>query len=102
MIKSQKKCPKCAKWTDGTQTHCSFCDATIDPILLAKEQRRLRDAEALRRRLAEENKFERFLRKLEESEKPFHKFSFSILSVIFNIYMAILSFFIWLIALASG
>ncbi len=101
-MKSQKKCHQCGKWTDGTYTHCSFCDATIDPILLASEQRRKRDIEAQRKRLAEENKFERFLRKLEESEKPFHRISFNILRVVFNIYMGILSFFIWLIALISG
>jgi uncharacterized membrane protein len=99
---NQKKCPKCGKWTDGDRTHCVFCDALIDPVLVAKERKRVRDEEARERRLLEETKFEKYLRNLQESDKPIHKIGFKILNTVFTIYMAILSFFIWLIALISG
>lgn len=82
--------------------HCSFCGATIDPLLLAREQRRKRDEDARRKRIESETRFERFLRNFEESDRPYHRFFFKLLSTVFNIYMAILSFFIWLIALISG
>lgn len=99
---NQKKCPKCGKWTDGDLTHCVFCDAVIDPHLIAKEQKKKRDEAAKARRLAEESRFEKYLRKLEESDNPFHIIAFKVLRTIFTIYMAILSFFIWLIAFLSG
>jgi hypothetical protein len=99
---NQKKCPKCSKWTDGDLTHCVFCDAVIDPLLIAKEQKKQRDAAALAKRIQEESRFEKYLRSLEESENPFHIVAFKVLRVVFTIYMAILSFFIWLIALISG
>lgn len=101
-MRNEKKCHQCGKWTDGSQTHCEFCGALIDPFIIAREKKQKRDEAAKQKQLAEEGRFEKFLRELEESDKPFHRFSFSILNTLFNIYMAILSFFIWLIAIASG
>lgn len=99
---NEKKCPSCGKWTDGNKTHCAFCGAPIDADLIAREQKKVRDAEEEKKRLAEENRFERYLRKLQASQKPHHKILFGILNAVFTVYMAVLSFFIWLIALISG
>ncbi len=99
---SQKKCKECGYWNVGTNTHCASCNATIDARLLALEQRQRRDQANREKQLANENRFEKYLRKMEESEKPLNKVLFKVLSVVFNIYLAILSFFIWLIALISG
>jgi len=99
---NEKKCPACGKWTDGSKKHCVFCGAPIDAILIAQERKKIKDAEDSKKRLEEENRFERYLRKLEESDKPRHKIMFGILNAVFTVYMGILSFFIWLIALISG
>ncbi len=99
---NEKKCPACGKWTDGSKSRCAFCDSLIDPTLIAAENRKKRDEETRKKELAEENRFERYLRKLQYSDKWYHKLFFGILNVFFNIYMAILSFFIWLITIVSG
>ncbi|HKK39818.1 MAG TPA: hypothetical protein VJ949_10400 [Cryomorphaceae bacterium] len=99
---NQRKCHECGKWTDSAEKYCVFCDATLDPVLRAKEEKAERDRIAREKKLLTESKFEKFLRNLQESEKPFHKLSFRILNIAFTIYMGVLSFFIWLIALISG
>ncbi|MGB6037233.1 MAG: hypothetical protein WBG42_13250 [Cryomorphaceae bacterium] len=99
---NQRKCHDCGKWTDGNDTHCVFCDATLDPLLRAKEEKAERARIAREKKLLTESKFEKYLRSLQESEKPSHQLFFRILNVAFTIYMGTLSFFIWLIALISG
>ncbi len=98
----EKKCQTCGKWTDGNNTHCQHCGALIDHKIIAEEKRQVRAEEKKTKSLENESKFAKYLRKLEESENPVHRFFFVILNAVFNIYMAILSFFIWLIAIASG
>lgn len=82
--------------------YCVFCDSTLDPVLRAKEERAENERISREKKLLTENRFEKYLRKLQESEKPIHQISFRILNIIFTIYMGTLSFFIWLIALISG
>ena len=99
---NQRKCHDCSKWTDSSEKYCVFCDATLDPVLRSKEEKAERDRIEREKKLLTESKFEKFLRKLQESEKPVHKVSFRFLNIAFTIYMGVLSFFIWLIALISG
>lgn len=101
-MRNQKKCPACGKWTDGSKQRCVFCNSLIDPQLIAERNSQQRAAKRREERIASEGRFERYLRKLKESEKPGYQLLFKILNTLFNIYMAILSFFIWLIALISG
>jgi len=101
-MKNQKKCPSCGKWTDGSKDYCVFCDSLINPVLIQKAEQERKAQIRRSEQLANENKFEKYLRKLEESDKPGHVIAFKILSTAFSIYMGILSFFIWLIALISG
>lgn len=99
---NQRKCHDCGKWTDSSEKYCVFCDATLDPVLRAKEEKAEKARIARENKLLTESRFERYLRKLQESEKPLHKAAFRVLNIAFTIYMGILSFFIWLIALISG
>ncbi len=101
-MKNQKKCPSCGKWTDGSKDTCVFCDSLINPALIQQAEQRRKEETRRAEKLANESKFERYLRKLEESDKPGHVLAFKILNTAFSIYMGILSFFIWLIALISG
>jgi hypothetical protein len=101
-MSNQRKCHACGKWTDITEERCVFCDTIIDPVVRAKEEKRRRDEIRRKEQLEKESKIERYLRKLQESEIWYHQLSFKILNTAFTIYMGILSFFIWLIALISG
>ncbi len=99
---NEKKCAACGKWNQGNNKHCAFCGAPIDPVLIADQQRKKRDEAAKEKRLQNESRFARYLRELEESDAAHHKILYAILNAIFTVYLAILSFFIWLIALISG
>jgi hypothetical protein len=99
---NQKKCGSCGKWTKGDLERCVYCNSLIDPVLIEKERKAARLAKAREERLQNESRFEKYLRELQESEKPSHKFLFGFLNIAFTIYMGILSFFIWLIALISS
>lgn len=99
---NQRKCHDCGKWTDSTEKYCVFCDATLDPLLKSKEENVERERRKREQKILSETKFEKHLRRLQESEKPIHKVSFRVLNIAFTIYMGTLSFFIWLIALISG
>lgn len=99
---NQRKCHNCGKWIDLAQDYCQFCDATLDPTLRAKEEKAEKDRIAREEKLLTESWVEKKLRKLQESDKPIHQFLYQVLNVVFTIYMGILSFFIWLIALISG
>lgn len=101
-MKNQKKCPACGKWTDGSKQRCVFCNSLIDPHLIAEKESKQRAEKQKQERIASEGRFEKYLRKLQESEKPGYQLLFKVLNTLFNIYMAVLSFFIWLIALISG
>ena len=98
----QKKCHECANWTDGSLQRCAFCNAIIDPILIAEAEQIEKQRILRENAIKSESKLNRFLRKFQESDNPFNKVLFKIFQIVFNIYMAILSFFIWLIALISG
>jgi ribosomal protein S4 len=74
----------------------------LDPVLIAKARREKRKRDEWARKLATENRFERYLRELEGSPKQHHRALFAVLRVVFTVYMAILSFFIWLVAFLSG
>jgi len=97
---NEKKCPVCSEWTDGNKPYCTHCGALIDPQQIAARDKKERADEKIRYETP--SRFKEFLDRLSKSENPFAKFSFFILRGLFNIYMAILSFFLWLIALASG
>jgi len=101
-VANQRKCHECGKWTDSSETHCVFCDATLDPTLRAKEEKEERERIAREKKILNESRFERWLRGFQESDRWHHQLLFRILNVAFTIYMGILSFFIWLIALISG
>ncbi len=99
---NEKKCPACGKWTDGKADRCVYCHTAISHRLIVEEEKAAHAEKVREMREQDPSKFRRYLYKLSKSEKPVHQFLFRSLTVVFNVYMAILSFFIWLIALISG
>lgn len=99
---NERKCVVCGKWTDSTKTHCTHCNALTEPALIAEQKRILEVKERKARELANESKAAKIIRTLKTSKNPFYRAVFVFLNIIFSIYMAILSFIVWLIALISG
>lgn len=99
---NERKCPACGKWTNGHKTHCTHCGNLTDPVLIAKENRKERDEERKAYKLENEPKAIKKLKALKKSDKILHRIIFYIADTIFTIYMGILSFIVWLIALITG
>lgn len=99
---NERKCPNCGAWNSGDLKYCSNCNALIEPVAIAQkeqiEARQKRKEEALKNA----SKFELWLDSLKDSPKVFNRILYRVLHVLFTIQMAIMSFFIWLIALISG
>lgn len=99
---NQRKCAKCGTWNATNQLNCSKCDQLIDPKELASAEFETKKKELEVIRLSKETRLEKWFIKFKHSESPFHRIIYLIGSTILTIYMAFMSFFIWLIALISG
>lgn len=99
---NERKCHACGKWTDGNKTHCIHCNALTDPALIAKEKSTARQKEHREQELAKESKTVKKFKALKHSEKLFHRVVYAIFDVIFTIYMGILSFIVWFIAMLTA
>jgi len=99
---NERKCHACGKWTDGNKTHCIYCNALTDPVLIAKEKSITREKEHRAVELAKESKTVRKFKALKHSEKLLHRILYGIFEILFTIYMGILSFIVWLIAMLTA
>lgn len=101
-MRSERKCHACGKWTSGDKTHCEFCNALTDPGLIAIQKSRARERDFLKKEAARESATVKKIKALKASPKPIHRFLYFIFDTIFTIYMAILTFLVWLIALITA
>lgn len=99
---NERKCQACGKWTDGNKTHCIHCNALTDPVILAKEKSIARQKKHRDQELAKESKTVKKFKALKHSEKLGHRILYGIFDTIFTIYMGILSFIVWLIAMLTA
>ena len=94
----ERKCTSCGTWNQNND-FCSQCAQAISP-------RELQKAEATQLKIAKQNapksKLDEFVRKIKHSKNPLVRLSFKVLSFIWFVYMAILSFFLWFIAIGPG
>lgn len=99
---NQRKCHACGTWNDANTTHCSNCGELIDPTMRRAKARAHSLEQHREKRGAKESKTEKWIRKMRQSPNPFARGFAYVLSMAFSVYMAVLSFFIWLIAFFSG
>ena len=102
MVSKEIKCGTCGKWTDGEKSHCKHCGSLVDFKLIDIKERAVRKDAAKQKRLLNQSKFEKLLIKLENSQKPFYRFLFQVLNVVWIIYSALIAFVIWFTAIFSG
>ena len=99
---NERKCHACGKWTDGNKTHCEHCNALTDPVLIAKEKSLARQKKHRAQELAKESKTVKKFKAFKDSDKLRHRIVYVIFDTVFTIYMAILSFIVWLIAMITA
>jgi|SRR5690554_54731 len=99
---NERKCHACGKWTDGNKTHCIHCNALTDPVLIAEQKSLARQKKHREQELAKESKAVKKFKSFKDSEKLHRRIVYTIFDTIFTIYMAILSFIVWLIAMITA
>lgn len=90
----QRQCPECKAWIDSDDRTCPECDYSFDPIV--REQKR---KEALH---ASGQKFKIWIDNVRSSEHWAAQVIYSLLRVVWFVYMAILTIIIYFVALFSG
>lgn len=92
----QKKCPHCKKWSAWSQNIedvCEHCGEKLSHLELARNQKREEE------RKANEEKWMFYIQK---ADPPFIVFLKKVGNLFYTVFMAIITFLIWLIAALPG
>ncbi len=94
----ERKCKSCGTWNTDND-FCSQCNKAISPVELEKieVQKRQSFSDKL-----EKSMLDKSFAKFKNSSNPFVRELYKILYGFWVIYMAIISFFLWFIALGPG
>lgn len=95
----ERKCPECGTWNVGPVEKCKACGATLNPETRLKEDEAARE----KKRLAlPKTKFDELLDSIQQSENLFVRVAYVILKGVWFVYWVVLSFILWIIAVAPG
>lgn len=94
----ERKCRKCGAW-NGEEEHCLICGTVLDPQKIRQQEIR---TEEDRRAEAPKSKIEQLLNRMKDSSNPFVKLSYVLLKTFWLVYLGIVSFILWFIALGPG
>lgn len=95
----ERKCAKCKEWDTIGSLTCPHCGYPLAPELIIKK------SFEERKKKAEEkppSSLELFLSSIKNSESLIVRIIYRVLRTVWVIYMAILSFFLWLVAISPG
>lgn len=95
-MKHQKKCPECGEWSIWEQSHedlCEHCGALLSPEAFKRQEKRAEYQEASKKK---------WIFYIEEDDGALMRFFKKTGNTIYLIYMAILTFIMWLIAVTPG
>ncbi|WPP51120.1 hypothetical protein [Catalinimonas niigatensis] len=95
-MKGSKKCPNCNQWSEWNQDktdRCEYCGALLAPEVVEREENREK------RKKEQEDEW---IFNIQPDDSPFKVFLKKIGKVGYVIFMAIVSFIVWLIAFLPG
>ncbi len=95
----ERKCRNCKEWDRDGNVICQHCGHPLAPDLIIEKN------SEERKKKAEEkppSSLEIFLNSIKNSENILVRIIYRVLRTVWVIYMAILSFFLWLIAISPG
>jgi hypothetical protein len=98
MVK-ERKCPSCNHWNKGVSTHCEKCYSLLDKNEILREEREKIYGKP---KLEKPGWLENYLEKTKDTTNPFVKVARFALNVGWIIYMAFITFIVWLAVGFSG
>ncbi|MCE7057490.1 hypothetical protein LZF95_22605 [Algoriphagus sp. AGSA1] len=93
---SQKKCPHCGKWsiwTNNYKDRCEHCGELLSPVELQREQKKAID---------KERNEKEWMFYINPDDSPVVKFFKKSGNLFYTVFMAIITFIMWLIAALPG
>ena len=94
----ERKCPQCGTWNTDND-HCTSCNATLNPELARQEAHDAREEKAANR---PPDKLDILHDKMENSRWLIVRIIYRILYAVWTVFIAIVSFFMWMIAAGPG
>lgn len=94
----ERKCHKCSTWNTDND-FCTNCGEAISPKEVLKKEQVQKDLKA---QLIPKGKVDVLLNKFKNSKNPFVKVLYVVCFSLWTIYMAIMTFFLWFVALGPG
>lgn len=94
----ERKCNSCGHWNQ-TQENCEKCGALISPEKIRNEEAQSEMQKWVER---ERSRMEIVLEKMKKSRYSFVRTAYVFLRIFWMVYMAIITFFLWFIALGPG
>lgn len=98
MASVSRKCVKCGTW-NGSEDFCKSCGNALSPQEVQKEEEKKRKKLWVK---DEPSAFDLFLERIKTSRNPFVMAFYYICFALWSVYMAILSFILFLIAATPG
>jgi len=95
----ERKCPECGKWTDGSLTHCNYCNGLIDPSKIIERDAAAYENEWLSN---QKSKLDLFAKRIKEHKNPLVKGAFYTVYGLWLVYMGILTAILYIIAFLPG
>ena len=94
----ERKCRSCTTWNSDND-FCNQCGEAISPQAVLKEERIKKDLAA---QLIPKGQVDLFLSKFKNAKNPFVRVLYIICLSMWTVYMAIMTFFLWFVALGPG
>ena len=94
----ERKCKSCGVWNADEQV-CKSCGTVLDPAEIRKQEHKNEES---KRAAIPKSKVEKMLDQMKASSNPLVKLSYVVLKTFWLVYMAIITFILWFIALGPG
>lgn len=93
----ERKCLNCGHWNTD-EAFCSKCGAAISP----NQVKKARSDERAKRIKVDKSKLDEFASKWKNTDNPFLKLAYKVAYFFWMLYIGIISFILWFIALGPG
>lgn len=93
----ERKCSNCGEW-NSNEAFCKSCNAPLSP----RQVNKVRKASRAKRNKMDKSKLDEFAYKWKHTKNPFLKLSYRVAYFFWMVYIGIISFILWFIALGPG
>lgn len=95
----ERKCIKCGHWNDTINDFCAKCSTPISPNELRKIDEQKREKQESEK---PKSRIDLIVARVKNSKNPFVQMFYWVCYSLWMVHMAVITFFLWFIALGPG